>query len=194
MTLAHRYKILYDFEICYHNNSKDLKRLDTWIHQQILNLPNLKRSLIRTFPAPVPSLVFCKHLIRTPWRNMGEFLFVCLDFLSHSRIFHSFGEVNTFGEGQPILTYARHLWPLSTEGSIACHTYCDTGHLFIMIISKGVWHFLCQSFGSWAVFTCLNDIRLSRLGFEHPTYRLRGERSNPLRHRRGFKKQKLIVI
>ena len=26
---------------------------------------------------------------------------------------------------------------------------------------------------------------LSRQGFEHPTFRLQGERSNPLRHRRG---------
>ena len=31
---------------------------------------------------------------------------------------------------------ARHLWPLSSEGSIACHTYCDTGHPFIMVISE----------------------------------------------------------
>ena len=95
MTLAHRYKtavissILYDFEICNHNKSKDLKRLNTWIHQQILNLPKLKRSLIRTFPAPVPSLVFCKHLLRKPWRNMGickkSFLFVCptREFFTH---------------------------------------------------------------------------------------------------------------
>ena len=31
----------------------------------------------------------------------------------------------------------------------------------------------------------LNDMGLSRLDFEHPTFRLRDERSNPLRHRRG---------
>ena len=29
------------------------------------------------------------------------------------------------------------------------------------------------------------DLGLSRLGLEHPTFRLRGESSNPLRHRRG---------
>ena len=29
------------------------------------------------------------------------------------------------------------------------------------------------------------DLVLSQLGFEHLTFRLRGERSNPLRHRRG---------
>ena len=27
---------------------------------------------------------------------------------------------------------------------------------------------------------------MSRLGFEHPTFRLQGERSNPLRHRRDW--------
>ena len=40
----------------------------------------------------------------------------------HSRIFHSFGDVAFAGEGLQILTYARHLWPLSSEGSLACHT------------------------------------------------------------------------
>ena len=36
---------------------------------------------------------------------------------------------------------------------------------------------------------------LSRLGFEHPTFRLRGQRSNPLRHRRGVRdwKQKNFI-
>ena len=40
------------------------------------------------------------------------------------------------GEGLQILTYAQHLWPLSSEGSLACHTYCDMEHPFIMVISK----------------------------------------------------------
>ena len=39
-------------------------------------------------------------------------------------------------EGLQILTYAWHSWPFSSEGSLACHTYCDTGHLFIMVISE----------------------------------------------------------
>ena len=30
------------------------------------------------------------------------------------------------------------------------------------------------------------NLGLSRLGFKHPTFRLRGQRSNPLRHRRGM--------
>ena len=42
------------------------------------------------------------------------------------------------GEGLQILTnYARHSWPLSSEGSLACHIYCDTGHPFIMVIARG---------------------------------------------------------
>ena len=35
------------------------------------------------------------------------------------------------GEGLQTLTYARQLWPLSIEGSLGCHTYCDAGHPFI---------------------------------------------------------------
>ena len=42
----------------------------------------------------------------------------------------------------------------------------------------------CWAFGSEAVTTCTYDLGLSRLGFENPTFRLRGERSSPLRHRR----------
>ena len=42
------------------------------------------------------------------------------------------------------------------EGSLACHTYCDTGHPFIMVISEGPWHHTCcRTFGSGAVTTCL---------------------------------------
>ena len=44
---------------------------------------------------------------------------------------------------------------------------------------------LMPPFGSGAVTTCFNDLGLSRLGFEHPTFRLQVERFNPLRHRRG---------
>ena len=68
-----------------------------------------------------------------------SFYFVCLivwNFSSHSRIFHSYKDVTIAGEGLQILTYARHSWPLSSEGSFACPAYCDTGHPFIMVISE----------------------------------------------------------
>ena len=46
-------------------------------------------------------------------------------------------------------------------------------------------HTCCRAFGCGAVTTSFNDLGLSQLGFEHPTFRLRGKRSNPLRHSRG---------
>ena len=54
-------------------------------------------------------------------------LFV-FSFSSHSRIFHSFGDVTIAGAGLQILTCARHLWPLSSEGSLVFHTFSDRGH------------------------------------------------------------------
>ena len=57
--------------------------------------------------------------------------FVC-GISSHSRIFDSYGDVTIAGERLQIVTYAWHLWSLSSKGSLACHTYCDTGHPFMM--------------------------------------------------------------
>ena len=65
---------------------------------------------------------------------MTKNLFV-LSLSSHSRIFHSYGDVTIAGEGLQILTYDRHPWPLSSEGSLTSHTYCDTGPHFIMVIA-----------------------------------------------------------
>ena len=65
-------------------------------------------------------------------------------FVSLWGIFRPTREIFTHvtGEGRQMLTYtrARHSWPLSSEGSLACHTYCDTGHPFIMVISEDPWH------------------------------------------------------
>ena len=72
-------------------------------------------------------------------QNRFVCLFVCLfvwSLSSHSRIFHSYGDVTIAGEGLQILIYARNLWPLSSEGSLTCHTCCDTGLPFIMVISE----------------------------------------------------------
>ena len=51
-------------------------------------------------------------------------LLVCLlgGLSSHSRIFHSYGDITINGKGQQIVTYVRHSWPLSIEGSLARHT------------------------------------------------------------------------
>ena len=73
------------------------------------------------------------------WVDQVRILFVCLfvwGLSSHSRTFHSYGDVIITGEGLQILTYAQHSWPLSSESSLACHTYCDTGHPFIRTSCK----------------------------------------------------------
>ena len=57
-------------------------------------------------------------------------------FSSHLRIFHSYGDVTIAIEGLQIFTYVRHSWPLSSEDSLACHTYCDTGNQFIMVFPE----------------------------------------------------------
>ena len=75
--------------------------------------------------------------------SIKSILSVCLLVCSfHSRIFHSHGDVTSAGEGLQMLIHAGHSWPLSSKGSLACHTYCDTGHSFIMVISEDPWHLL----------------------------------------------------
>ena len=68
------------------------------------------------------------------------YLFVCL-FVWSLREFFSYGDVTITGERLQILPYARHSWPLSSEGSLvcslACKTCCDMEHPFIMVISEG---------------------------------------------------------
>ena len=89
-------------------------------------------------------------------------LFVCL-LSSHSRTFHSFEDVTITGEELQILTYARHSRPLSSEGSLACHTYCDTGHPFIWSSPRPRdTNTYCRAFNSGAVNTCFYDLGLSR--------------------------------
>ena len=78
-----------------------------------------------------------------PKFQRAEGLFVCLfvwAFSSYSRIFHSYRDFTITSDGLQILTCARHSWPLSSEGSLACHAYCDTGHPFLMVISEDPWH------------------------------------------------------
>ena len=82
-------------------------------------------------------------------------------------------------------------WPLSSEGYLACDAYCDTGHPFIKVVFLGHdTHSCCRAFSSGTVTTCFNNLGLSPLGIEHLTFRMRGERSDRLRHRRGPKSMK----
>ena len=63
------------------------------------------------------------------------------------------GEVTIFNEG---LTHARYSWPLNSEGSLAWHTYCDTGHPFKWSSPRTRnTHTYCRAFSSGAA--CFYD-------------------------------------
>ena len=99
---------------------------------------------------------------------------------------HSHGHVTITGERLQIMTNATHLWALSSEDALMCHIYCGTAHPFVLVISKTRDTYTnSRAFGSVAVSTCFNDFGQSLLGFEHPVFRLRGERSKQMRHRRA---------
>ena len=97
--------------------------------------------------------------------------YICLGFSSHSKIVHSYGNVNIGGERLQILTFGRHPWSLNTEGSLACHTYCDTGHPFIMIISEDPWHshLLPSNIDIATLYNCHVPVR--KVDFEEVPYR-----------------------
>ena len=68
-------------------------------------------------------------------------------------------------------------------GFVNCHTYCDTVHPFIMVISEDPWHsLLMPSVWQWSCHYPFNDWGLSRPGFE-PSYPACDAKALPLRHR-----------
>ena len=79
----------------------------------------------------VPSLVEI-----SPVDLSVNFCLFWFGFFCPTREFHSHGDVIMVGEG----LQTQHLWPFSSEGSLACYTHFDMGHLFMMVISEDVWH------------------------------------------------------
>ena len=122
-----------------------------------------------------PTKIFCHHFECLYYAYLCK-KFVCLfvwGFSPHSRIFYSYGVVTITSEGLQNLTYAQQSWLLSSEGSLVCHTYCDTGH--IMIISEDPRHsHLFSSVWQWSyhylflglrsVATEIRSINLPRAG------------------------------
>ena len=100
-------------------------------------------------------------------------MFVCLfvkGFSTQSRIFHLYGDLCS-------ASMVINQWRF----------YCDMGHSFIMFISEDAWHIhSLVSVWQWSCHYLFYDLGLSRLGIEHPTFPLRGKRSNRLHHQRGF--------
>ena len=80
----------------------------------------------------------CRYGAKYQMINQSIICLFVSGFSSHSRFFHSDGDVTIAGEGLQILTYARHSWPLSSEGSLAYQTYCDTVHSLVMVIFETV--------------------------------------------------------
>ena len=120
-----------------------------------------------------------------PNSSMFRSLFVWWSELSRSRIFHSYGDVTIAREGLQILTNARHSWPLSSEGSLTCHTYCDTGLPFVMFISEDPWHLnLLPSVWQWSCHYLFLRIRSVATGDRTLTSRTRGESSTSTPPRR----------
>ena len=79
-------------------------------------------------------------------------------------------------KGYKFFTYAWYSWPLNSEGSLVCHTYCDTGHPFIWSSPRSRdTHKCCWAFGSWIVNTCFNDLGMSQTRFEHPKFHMWGK-------------------
>ena len=106
---------------------------------------------------------------------------------SHSWIVHSFRDVTMTGVNFDL--YSAHI-AIESESSLACHTYYDTGHLVIMVISENPWHsHLLQAFAFMirsGTFTAYSyELGLSRLRFEHSTFRWWGERTKSLGHSCG---------
>ena len=60
------------------------------------------------------------------------------DLSAQRKMFNTYGDVIITSKGLPILIKARHLWPFSSEGSLTCHTYCDTGQPFKIVIILGL--------------------------------------------------------
>ena len=87
-----------------------------------------------------PLSLYYLEIMRYP--PISHNLMICLfvwGFSSHSRIFHSYGDFTITGEGLQILTCARHSWPLSSEGYLACNTcHYSCHYLFLRTVAAGI--------------------------------------------------------
>ena len=99
---------------------------------------------------------------------------------SDSRNFYSYGDITS----HQILSFVCKSWPFKQRGFLS--VLLLFWHPFIMVISEDPWHsHLLPSYWQRSCHYLFYDWGLSRLGFEHPTFRMRGERPKRLRHRSG---------
>ena len=89
-------------------------------------------------------------------------------------------------------TYTWYSWPWSYEDSLARPTPTVTRGICLWVSSTRIRD--TRTYCSGAVTTCFYDFGLSELGFEHPTFRLRGERSDPMLHLRSRTRRNFLPI
>ena len=109
-------------------------------------------------------------------------------------LFHPTQEFFLHMETSTLLTKGCKFWPIQSthghgavhEGSLACHTYCDMGHQCIMVISEDDER-LAEEL----------SLPVERIRFFADVIRTlnlpRSERSNQLRHRRGYYFLKMCI-
>ena len=115
-------------------------------------------------------------------------LFVCLEFIVPVENFSLIWRHHHCRWRAANLTYAQHSWPLSSEDSFTCHTHCDTGLHFIMVIFKDPWHsHLLTSVWQWSCHQLFLWLRSVTTGDRTPISRMQGERSTstPLQRSSG---------
>ena len=136
-------------------------------------------------------------VLPVPYLNFDDFwkILGVRSLSSHSRIFHSYGDVNIAVEGLQIFTYARHSWPLSSEGSLTCHTYCDMGLPFIMLISQDQWHsHLLLSVWQWSCPYLILWHRSVATRDQTPISCMQGKRSTSTPLRRFLNSEQMYTI
>ena len=97
---------------------------------------NVKNSLKTKFNCYLLQWIFIFNI--DSLQNIILFYFVCLFRVTRSTQ-ECFTICHHYRKRATILTNARHWRPLSNECSLAWHTYCDTGHPFI-VVSEDPWH------------------------------------------------------
>ena len=67
----------------------------------------------------VSQIAICSFNLHNSFTRITTPLFsIAWIFPSHWRIFHSYVDITIKGDGLKILTYARHLWPLSINATV----------------------------------------------------------------------------
>ena len=113
-------------------------------------------------------------------------------FFRPSREFCSFAHIETsplLVKGCKFLSIlGSHGHRAISGGILACHTFCDMGHPFRMVNFEDLLQLhILQSIKQLSChYLFYNDLCLLRMGFQHSTSSMRGERSYSLLHRPCF--------